>query len=188
MQLAPAHASTAHASAAHAFVYDMLGDAAVFDRNYSSPDHVAEEDAIQSGEVRFTRSGRVPSSIQAILQGRKSPLSDGERSAASTHGTNTPTTIPWNNGEASWLDRTDRRKRFDMASPQNSPIKAVPKSAAARADFAAFIAAVREATDSHEPQDDAPEMRLQEEGDTSDDGNELVPLVEGAGADAPLSE
>ncbi|KAJ1477314.1 hypothetical protein T484DRAFT_1906556 [Baffinella frigidus] len=152
MELEPAHAP-----AALAFLYDMLGDAAVFDRNY-------EEDAIESSsslssEARFTRSGRVPLTIQAILQGRvKRSQSDGERSAASTHGNNTPTTIPGKNGEA-WLDRADQRERFNSASPQNSPINAVPKNVAARADFTASIVAVQEVTKAQEPQD---EMRREE--------------------------
>jgi len=160
-------ATTATTASAHTstFVCDMMGDAAVFDRNYNHMDDT-EEDAIErallSGEARFTMSGKVPSSIQAILRGRVARLLNEEDhsprdalSAASTNGHNTPTTTSCKNDDASWLDHADPMERFIAASAFESPIRAVPKN---KADFSMLIADVRDVTEDHESQDDAPEM------------------------------
>jgi len=172
MEIAPAHSP-----AALSFMDDMMGDAAVSDQDYDQTDPSSDEDSIESTSssssdearlsARFTRRGKVPSSVQAILRGRVARLlSEGDGSprdalsAASTNGTNTPAckdTTSCKKDEASWLDHANRRERFDSASPFNSPIRAVPKKKAAPADITTFISAVRDVTlssPSHESQDD----------------------------------
>jgi len=149
MEIAPAHNP-----AALSFMDDM---SAMSDRDYnqtdpSSDSPSSEEDAIEStyssssDEARFTRRGKVPSSVQAILRGRVARLLSEEEgapsdalSAASTNGTNTP-------------------ERFDSSFPFNSPIRAVPKKKVAPADLALIYVA----RDVAEGQEDAPSPEMQQ--------------------------